>query len=47
MIELTPIRVTKDTRKELFDLGQKGDSYDDVIQKLLAHYKKEKKNVSV
>ena len=31
----TTIRVTFATKKDLDDLGSKGDTYDDVIQKLI------------
>jgi predicted CopG family antitoxin len=34
-IEYTSIRVSIDTRKRLNELGNKNDSYDDIIKRLL------------
>lgn len=35
-----PIRISKDTKEALNRIGQKGESYDDVIQKLIMKTKK-------
>ena len=35
MSEFTMIRIKKTTHKRLTECGQKGDTYDDIIQKLL------------
>jgi len=34
----TNIQVTRKTRDYLAKLGQKGDTYDDIIRRLLAYY---------
>ena len=34
--EITCIKVTKDTRKKLAELGKKGETYETVIKSLLA-----------
>ena len=39
----TTIRVTFSTKKDLDGLGSKGDTYDDVIQKLIKTSKEEVK----
>lgn len=35
MADTTTIRVNKTTKSELWDLKREGDSYDDVVQRLL------------
>jgi predicted CopG family antitoxin len=35
---ITTISVSKDTRDELKTYGNKGDSYDDIIEKLMDEY---------
>lgn len=41
--EDTMIRVKKTTREKLFNLGNKGDSYDDIINDLILFYNTQKK----
>lgn len=36
----TTIPVSRDTREQLKDMGKKGESYDSVILRLIATYKK-------
>ena len=38
--EMTLIRIKKETVEILKNLGKKGDTYDDVIRKLIEAYKK-------
>ena len=33
--DLTTIQLSRETRDQLKDLGRKGETYDDIIQKLL------------
>jgi len=40
----TTIQVEEETRQLLFDLGKKGESYDDIIRRLVP--KKQKKEVA-
>ena len=39
MINKTTILITKETRNELKDIGKKGESYEEVIKKLLKNFK--------
>jgi len=36
---LTTIKLDSDTRDQLMDLGKKGESYDTILKRLIAHYK--------
>ena len=40
--EWTQIKVKKETRKALFELGKKGESYDTIIRRLLKKSEQEK-----
>lgn len=40
MKEVTTIKVTKSTRDELAKLGSKNETYEDIIRRLIYHYKK-------
>jgi hypothetical protein len=42
--ELTSIQVRIAFREELKEMGKKGESYEDIIKRLLDHYKKTYKN---
>ena len=37
--DITTIQVSKETREELKTLGSKGETYDEIIKKLLQHKK--------
>lgn len=37
--DITTIQVSKETREELKNLGKKGQTYDEIIQKLVRHAK--------
>jgi hypothetical protein len=37
MDRITTVQVKETTRNKLRDLGKKGDSYDDIIERLLSH----------
>jgi len=37
MGRITTVQVKETTRNKLRDLGKKGDSYDDIIERLLSH----------
>lgn len=37
----TNIQVSRETRNELAMLGKKGDTYDDIIRKLIKYYKED------
>jgi predicted CopG family antitoxin len=39
--KITTIQISKETRDELKELGKKGETYDEVIKKLLEHAKKQ------
>jgi hypothetical protein len=38
--KITTIKVSKETRDKLAELGNKGETFDEILQKLLKHYKK-------
>ena len=38
--ELSTMQISKTMRKELAKLGNKGDSYEDIIKRLYNHWKK-------
>jgi len=38
---ITTIQIGKDTREELKKLGMKGETYDEIIKKLIEHAKKQ------
>ena len=38
------IRVKVETKKRLDEIGKKGDTYDDIIRRLLEYYEKSNKN---
>ena len=40
--ELTTIQVTKETREMLKELGKKGETYDDIIRRLIELAKRSK-----
>lgn len=40
MRELTSVKISKDTREQLAEIGTKKETYDDIIQKLIDCYKK-------
>jgi predicted CopG family antitoxin len=42
MSEITTIKIKKETRKALAELGKKNDTYDDIIRGLIDFYKKNK-----
>jgi predicted CopG family antitoxin len=33
--EITTIQISKETREKLADIGKKGETYDDIIKKLI------------
>jgi len=33
--EITTIQISKETREKLVDMGKKGETYDDIIKKLI------------
>jgi predicted CopG family antitoxin len=33
--EITTIQISKETREKLADMGKKGETYDDIIKKLI------------
>jgi len=37
---ITTIQISKETRNGLKDLGKKGETYDDIIKRLLHNYNK-------
>lgn len=37
------IRIMSDVKEELFEIAEKGETYSDVIQRLIDHYKCSKK----
>jgi predicted CopG family antitoxin len=37
--DLTTIQISKETRDELAEMGKKGETYDEIIQKLIQHMK--------
>jgi hypothetical protein len=37
--DLTTIQISKETRDELADMGKKGETYDEIIKKLIQHVK--------
>ena len=39
MSEITTIKVKKETREQLASIGRKGETYEDIIQRLLKYYK--------
>ena len=41
-MNITTIRMSKELRNKLKDLGKKGETYEHIIWNLLKHYKKEK-----
>jgi predicted CopG family antitoxin len=41
--EITTIQISKETREKLADIGKKGETYDDVIKKLIIKAKECKK----
>ena len=41
--KMPTIRVMKDVKDELFELAEKGETYSEVIQRLIEHYKYAKK----
>jgi len=41
----TTIQVLIETRNELQSLGSKGETYDDIIQRLIKTYKERKNNI--
>ena len=42
MVRITTIHVKETTREKLKDLGKKGETYDQIIEKLLRIYEKRK-----
>ena len=42
MVRITTIQVKETTREKLKDLGKKGETYDQIIEKLLRIYEKRK-----
>ena len=40
--KLKTIKIKEETHKKLVDIGKKGDSFDDLINMLINHYKKKK-----
>jgi hypothetical protein len=38
-MDITTIQIAKETRDELADLGKKGETYDEIIKKLIQHMK--------
>ncbi len=38
MAEITTVKVTKRTREKLAELGKKNETYEDIIEKLIAFY---------
>jgi len=43
----TTIQIEKSTRKELSNLGKHSESYDEILNRLMAQYKVQKKGSSV
>jgi len=43
-IEVTTIQIKKETREELKSLGSKGETYDEIIRKLIEHKKEREKH---
>ncbi|MEM3816057.1 MAG: hypothetical protein QW341_04345 [Candidatus Bathyarchaeia archaeon] len=43
MKNVTTIKITKRTRNELVKLGSKNETYEDIIRKLIHHYKKNRR----
>jgi hypothetical protein len=42
MVRITTIQLKETTREKLKDLGKKGETYDQIIEKLLQIYEKRK-----
>jgi hypothetical protein len=42
MVRITTIQLKETTREKLKDLGKKGETYDQIIEKLLQTYEKRK-----
>jgi hypothetical protein len=40
MVRITPIQLKETTRDKLKDIGRKGETYDQIIEKLLQIYEK-------
>ena len=40
--KMPTIRVMKDVKDELFEIAEKGETYSEVIQRLIEHYKNTK-----
>lgn len=45
MSEVTTVKIKRDTKKMLAELGKKEDTYDDIIRKLIQFYIKNKHKV--
>jgi len=45
MGQLTTILIKKETRERLKKLGRKDESYDQIVNRLISFYEKEKKEV--
>jgi len=41
MIDKTSILLEKETRQRLMEIGNKGDTYDDIVKKLIKRWKDE------
>jgi predicted CopG family antitoxin len=42
--ELTTVKIKKDTREKLAELGSKKETYDDIIRRLIEFYEENSKN---
>jgi hypothetical protein len=46
MGEITTVKLSKKTRDRLAELGSKGETYEEIIQRLIEFYKKNSKRVA-
>jgi hypothetical protein len=46
MGEITTVKLSKKTRDRLAELGSKGETYEDIIWRLIEFYKKNSKRVA-